>query len=504
MQGDRIERILRSGEPEPAAARRIEADGRVIAPGFIDVHSHSDVAPLSEPQMESTLRQGVTTVVVGNCGSSAFPVTGASQMSALSWGAAPGLRMDWGSFDEYLERVDAARPAVNVAALLGHGTLRTAAMGMERRAPTTDEMATMRYLLAEGLEAGAVGLSSGLVYPPGLHATTEEVAKLASVVAPVGGLYVSHVRGEGDRVFEAVSECIEIGRWASIPSHVSHLKVETEPMWGRADDLLALIDGARSRADDVSADQYPYTAWETELSSILPPWASLEEIPRLTADRAGHERLVRDVADGLPGWQSTVKGVGWDRLVIGAHAPEPELIGLSIAAIAAERGRTSEESAFDLLIADPHTVVVGHAMIEEDVRTIAGRSDIMVGSDSHAVSPGGLLGRFRVHPRYYGTFPRVLARYVREEALLTLEAAVRKMTSLAADRFGLAGRGRIAAGAFADLALFDPGRIADLATFDEPHRFPRGIEIVIVNGRVAWDGERYGERAGRTLRRGLS
>lgn len=503
VRGDRIERIVRAGEPEPRAAQRIDAAGLVAAPGFIDVHNHSDVIPLVEPAMESMLRQGVTTVIVGNCGSSAFPAAGAGGMGDLAWGVTGDLLIDWDSFDEYLDRIDASRPAVNVAALIGHGTLRTAVMAMERRPPTADEMGKMQRLLADGMEAGAIGLSTGLHYVPGAHATTDEVVELATALRRSGGLYVSHIRGEGDRVFEAVSECIDVGRRSGVPSHVSHLKVETELAWNRAGELLDLIDEARRGGDDVSADQYPYTAWETELSSVLPPWASLDDLGELTAALAPHDRLVRDVEEGLPGWQSSVKGIGWERLVIAAHAPEPGITGHSLAEIAADRGRSPADATFELLLADPHTSLIGHGMIEEDVRRIAAREDVMVGSDGLAVSPEGALGRFNVHPRYYGTFPRVLARYVREEGLLSLQTAVRKMTSLPADRFGLAGRGRIAEGAVADLVVFDPERITDRATFEAPHVFPDGVEKVVVNGRVAWDGFAYGERAGRALRRGV-
>lgn len=271
VSGDRISRILRDGEPPSDAARRIEAAGRVLTPGFIDVHNHSDISPFVEPGMDSMMRQGVTTVVVGNCGASAAPPAGAAEMAELTGVRPEDLDLGWRTFGEYLSRVDAARPAINVAALVGHGSVRLAVMGEERRPPTPSEMAAMRALVEEALEAGAVGLSSGLIYAPGIYATTDELVALASVAGSRGGLYASHVRGEGAPVFEAVAECIEIGGRAEVPSHVSHLKVETSLVWGRAAELLSLIDDARARGDDVSADQYPYTAWESELASCLPP-----------------------------------------------------------------------------------------------------------------------------------------------------------------------------------------------------------------------------------------
>ncbi|MFB3737853.1 MAG: amidohydrolase family protein [Candidatus Velamenicoccus archaeovorus] len=502
VQGDRIERLIRPGMAEPSAARRVDVAGRVVAPGFVDVHDHSDLSPLAEPWMDSMLRQGITTVVVGNCGSSAVPPAGLAEMAG--WTGLPPRELDlldlsWTTLAGYLERVDAARPAVNVATLVGHGALRLQAMGDERRAPTPDELRAMRTLLARGMEEGAVGLSSGLIYTPGIHATTEELVELAAALDGVG-LYASHVRGEGEPVFEAVEECIEIGRRAGVPSHVSHLKLETDLVWGRAEELLARIDEARAAGDDVSADQYPYPAWESELASLLPPWAGPADLPRLLADAGTRERLVRSVERGEPGWQSSVRGVGWDRLVIVAHAGSTEHTGRSIAEIAAATGTEPAQAMFDLLMRDPRTSLIGHAMLEDDVRTIVAREDVMVATDGVAVSPEGPMGRFNVHPRYYGTFPRVLGRYVREEGLLSIGAAIRKMTSLPAGRFGLAGRGRIVPGAFADLVVFDPHRIADRATFEAPHAFPEGIELVVVNGRVAWDGERR-ERAGRALRR---
>ena len=502
--GNRIEDVLGPHESEPPTADRIDGSGRVVSPGFVDVHSHSDLTPLVEPTMDSMLRQGVTTLVVGNCGGSAYPVAGAAEMAALAGADPADLSLDWSTFGEYLERVDAARPALNLAALVGHGTLRGTVLGTEqRRVPSEGELWTMRQLLADALEEGAVGLSSGLVYAPGHHATTDELSTVAGALGEHGGIYASHIRGEGSSVFDAVAECAEIGRRAGVPSHVSHLKVETRPMWGRSDELLLLLDGERERGADVTADQYPYTAWETELSSALPPWVTPTELPEVLEDPAARERLATAIDQGEPGWVNVGRGIGWDRLVIGSHLPDPSLTGRSIARLSQDRHQEPHEVITTLLIADPYTGLLGHAMHEDDVRAILARKDVFVATDGLAISPEGPLGAFAIHPRYYGTFPRVLGRYAREEGLLSLEAAVRKMTSLPAERFGLARRGRIDPGAFADLVVFDPARIADRATYERPHTFAEGIDVVVVNGRIAWDGSVV-QRHGRALRRGES
>ena len=499
VEGDRIAAV--SDRTDLEGDRVIDARGRVLAPGFVDTHSHADLSAFVEPWMDSAVRQGITTVVVGNCGSSPWPNAGLEESASLVGVGAADLPTRWSSYADYLDALDAARPACNVATLVGQGAVRGEAMGSERRPPTDDELGTMRRLVAEAVDAGAVGMSTGLIYPPGMHARTEELVELARVAGEHGGIYASHIRDEGRAVFDAVAEAVRIGREGHLPAHVSHLKVESSYAWGRAEELLALLDRSRADGADVTADQYPYTAWETSLATILPPWAPVETLPELLVDDRSTERLVEAIEHGEPGWAGNVDGIGWERIVIGSHQPDASVSGRTVAELADDRGAPPVEVALALLLADAFTGMIGHGMLEEDVRLIASRPDVMVGTDGVAIAPDGPLGRFSVHPRYYGTFPRVLARYVREEGLLDLPTAIRKMTSLAADRFGLRDRGRIEEGAFADLVLFDPVRVNDTATFETPHRFPDGIDIVVVNGRVAWDGTRV-ERAGRAVRRG--
>lgn len=477
------------------AERTLPALGRVLAPGFVDVHTHSDLSPLVDADMASTLRQGVTTAIVGNCGSSPWPSAGFAECAQMAGAAPASLGSTFTSFGDYLDRLEAAAPSVNVAALVGHGAVRAEVMGFARRPPTSDERHRMRDLVTAAMGDGALGLSTGLIYAPGIYADTDEVVALAEESGRAGGVYASHIRGEGIHLFRAVDEAIEIGRRAGLPAHVSHLKCETAFMWGRAPELLERIHAA----EDVSTDQYPYTAWGSVLWSLLPPWAPVADLAELLRDAPTRARLVQAVEEGEgDAFQSSVAGVGWDRIVIEATADEA-CNGLSLAAIADQRGVAPVDACFALLMEDPETACIGHAMDEADVRTILGDPDVMVASDSSAMGPDGALGALPVHPRTYGTFPRALGPPVRD-GVLTLEQAVRKMTSLPADRFGLVGRGRIAEGAVADLVLFDPAIVTDTAWFGAPHRFPEGIDVVVVNGSVAWEGGAIA-RHGRVLRR---
>lgn len=498
--GDRIAWTGRDGVPPPRAARTIDGGGRILAPGFVDVHNHSDLSPFVLPAMPSTIRQGVTTVVVGNCGSSPWPLSGWEEGVQLAYGdpsARP--RPAWTSWTDYLDAIDEAQPAANVATLIGHGALRKEALGLARRAPDNGELRAMRQMAAEAVGAGAFGLSSGLIYVPGMYAATDELVAIAEAVAASGGLYASHIRGEGEHLFLAVDEAIEIGRRAGLPVHVSHLKCETALVAGRAGELLARFH----TDDDVTGDQYPYAAWCSSLSSLLPPWAPVHDLEAIVRDRENRERLRRAVQLGEPDFQSSIAGVGWDAIVI-VGTREERWNGRDVASIAEELGFEPFAAMVALLREDPDTSCIGHAMDEADVRTILADPGVFVASDASATAPDGPGGALPVHPREYGTFPRALA-LARDEGFLPLEAMIRKMTTLPAERFGLRDRGRVAERGFADLVLFDPVAVRDTATFAAPHAFPAGIDLVLVNGRVAWDGAAPGgERAGRALRRGSS
>jgi N-acyl-D-amino-acid deacylase len=497
MKADRIAAVGHEGAPIPEATRTIEAGGAVVAPGFIDVHNHSDLSPFVLPEMPSVVRQGVTTVVVGNCGLSPWPLAGYPEAVELAYAdPADHPVPSWQSFGDYLAAVDEANPAVNVAALVGHGAIRLEVLGHDRRAPDHDELQRMRALVADALDAGAVGLSTGLIYTPGIHAGTDEVIALAEESAARGGIYASHIRGEGRDLFRAVDEALDIGRRAQVPVHISHLKCESSRVWGRAEELLAKIHDAA----DATGDQYPYAAWNSSLASLLPPWASPSELERMARDASTRDRLRRAVEEGEDDFQSSIDGVGWDRVVI-VGTKDERWRGRDVAAIGQEMGFDPFAAFVRLLVEDPSTSCIGHAMHDDDVRTIVADPEVFVASDGSAIDPASPAGALPVHPRDYGTFPRVLARYVSEEGVLSLGAAIRKMTSLPADRFGLTGRGRIAEGAFADLVVFDPGTVNDEATYASPQRFPSGIVTVVVNGTVALESSHI-TRAGGAFRRG--
>jgi N-acyl-D-aspartate/D-glutamate deacylase len=461
VRGARIETV---GEVPGRGGREIDASGLALAPGFIDVHTHDDFAALIHPDMAFKARGGVTTCVVGNCGFGAAPWREASLIARAFH---PKAELpEWQGYAGYLARLDAEPPSLNVAVLVGHGTLRLAAMGNEVRAPTTTELARMEGMLREGFEAGALGLSTGLIYEPGRHADTDEIVTLAAVAAEYGGLYTTHMRNEAEGLVESVEEAIEIGERAGVRVQISHHKASGRANWGAVRDSLARIEAARARGARVNADQYPYTAASTVLGAII--------------GLAGRGEGDVEPAD----------------VVLASTADHPQWEGRSLAELAAEWGVSGREVGQRVLAAEPGATVILHSMCEEDVRTVMRHPTTMIGSDGLPTLDG------RPHPRLYGSFARVLGRYAREAGLFPLEEAVHRMTGLPARVFGLVDRGLVREGACADLVVFDPERVIDRGTFEDPNQYPEGIPHVIVNGvQVVRDAVHTGARPGLTLRR---
>ena len=490
ISGDRITAVGRIDEP---ARRTIDADELFVCPGFIDMHTHSDLRLLVEPGHEAKICQGVTLELLGQDGLSYAPVNDAvlEQLRAqlAGWNGDPaGFDWSWRTVGEYLDRLDRSGIAVNAAYLVPHGTLRLCAMGYDDRAPTGDELAQMKRSLAEGLAQGAVGLSAGLTYAPGMYATDDELVALCEVMRELGGFYCPHHRNYGLHALEAYADSIEIARHAGVPLHLAHAHLGFAVNKGRAPELLALIDAARAEGVDVSLDTYPYLAGSTYLHAFLPSWmhegGAAETIRRLR-DPALRERLRTELEDeGSDGFHEIP--MDWSVVVVR---------GRSIAELAGDAGVRPIDYVCDLLADEELSVsCIAHTGNEENVRTIMAHDAHMVGSD-------GILIGDPPHPRGWGTFPRYFAVYVRELGILTWEQAVRKMTSLPAQRLGFGDRGGLRAGMHADITCIDPETVRDTATYEQPRSLPEGIPFVLVNGRVAVDGgRRTDELAGRALR----
>lgn len=476
--GDRIVLVSRSPLERDSATRVMDATGRVVAPGFIDLHAHLDPL-LRLPGAESAVRQGVTTALGGPDGSSPWPL-------------AP-----------YLDSAQALGLGLNVAFLTGHNTIRRRVMGMADRAPTADELRRMREMVAQAMGDGAWGLSTGLKYLPGAYAKTDEVVALAQAAADSGGIYTSHLREEGLGLIDGVEEAIEIGRRAHIPVILTHHKVVGKPMWGASVRTLAMIDSARAAGIDVMADQYPYTATYTGIGVLVPAWARADgdsAFARRLADPALRDSIVKGIVFNI----LNDRGGGDISRVQLAKVPwKRDLEGKTLADWARERGmeptpETGAELVIDALQRGGASAIY-HVLDDADVERIMRYPHTMIGSDGRLVRPG----EGHPHPRWYGTFPRVLGRYVREKHVLTLEEAVHKMTGMSASRLGLRDRGQLADGMYADVVVFDPATVEDRATFEDPHQYPVGIDYVLVNGVAVVDGGKFTDaRAGKVLKRG--
>jgi dihydroorotase/N-acyl-D-amino-acid deacylase len=487
------------------ARRMFMARGMVLAPGFIDMHCHSDLSVFVNPDAEIKLRQGVTLEVLGNCGSSLAPLVADSrslvQAENVSQMDSWDQPLDWSSYGDYIRALYTNGLCINTVGLVGHGTLRLAAMGQSDAPPNPGQMDSMKSLLDRSLEEGAAGMSTGLIYAPGCFADTPELVELAKVTGRQGGFYASHIRNEAEGILAALDEIIRIGRQGRVPVHVSHLKVAGKRNWHLRDAVIDKLQAARAGGVDITCDVYPYYHSCTTMLALLPPW-SLEGgmealIPRLR-DPAQRRRIIKDMKDGIAGWENMVYNSGWDRIAVSSVQSRENKAaeGRSLAAIAAAREMDPFELVLDLVEVENGAVsIITESMNEENMVRFLTLPFAMVGSD-------GSPSRGRPHPRLYGTFPRVIRRIVRELGALPLEAAVHKMSGLTAGRLGLQDTGIIRRGFRADAVIFDPLTFGDTATYDDPRNFPRGLVATLVNGNVVIDGENHtGERAGEFYRR---
>jgi N-acyl-D-amino-acid deacylase len=503
IEGRRVVAVARDRSLESAVAgTTLDATGKYVSPGFIDIHTHSDRSILINGRMESKIRQGVTTEVGGNCGSGVAP--------ALGKAAAAEAELEsrtWPTQAAYFEAIERSGIAGNYCTWVGHGTLRASTVGYEMRSPTGEELDEMRRLLHESLEAGAFGLSTGLIYAPSGFAHTDELIALSQVVKEHGGLYASHIRNEGSGLLDAVGEAIAIGRGAGVPVQLAHHKATGKQNWGLVHESLALMDRARDEGVDVACDQYPYIASSTGLTSVLPKAAlegGREAIAARLRDRAQRAVLRVEIYAARPDYEALEAGSGWFNVLVARCRGDRALEGRRLGEVAVERGLDPFDLACEALLAsDCYVPCVFFSMCEEDVRTVMQWPHTMIGSDASSVAPYGQLGEGKPHPRAYGTFARVLGRYVREQGVLTWESALHKMTGQPAARLELKERGLLKAGQWADVVVFDPAAVQDEATFVEPHRYASGISDVLVNGvPVIRGGEHTGTLPGQVLRRG--
>ena len=506
IEDDRIAAIAPDLPGE--AARVIDASGQVVSPGFIDAHSHSDLFYFACPSAESKIRQGVTTEVVGMCSFSQAPLRRGQEDVVKGWTGGMGANADvhWESFAQYLDALRAIRPAVNVAHFVGHGALRIAAMGFEHRPASEADVESMAWLLADALDAGAFGFSTGLVYPPSAYSDTAELIALARAMRSRGGLYFSHVRGESSMVLDSITEAIRIGEEGDVGVQISHVKTSGKENWPKIDAALRLFDSARARGVDVTGDVYPYNAGSTKLDNLMPAWAHEGGIARLMerlSDRATRTRIARECLVDGERWRTVSQGeIGFDQVFI-ASCRRREVEGLNLSQLARQSGLAPVDALMNLLVEQRCTVgMVSFGQSLENVAKVLAHPALMIGSDSIPLFAGDGEKPGKPHPRTYGTFPHVLAEYARERRLFSLETAVHKMTGMPATRLRLNDRGLLRPGYAADITVFDPQTVQDESTYADPHRYPSGIPYVVVNGTVVVDSGRMTDgRAGRVLTR---
>jgi N-acyl-D-amino-acid deacylase len=473
-------KILKIGNfDNVTAAKVIDAKGLIVSPGFIDVHTHIEGDEFKNPTANNFILDGVTTVVTGNCGSSNVDIK------------------------KYLWQIDSLKPSINVATLIGHNDVRKAVMGRANRQPSEEEMKRMEALVDQGMQAGAVGLSTGLIYIPGTYSKTDEIVRLAKVAAKYKGVYASHMRDEGDSVVQAINEALLVGREAHIPVEISHFKLSGQQNWGRSTETVAMVKNAREQGIEVTIDQYPYTASSTSLSTLLPDEILADGQDSIRA-RLQRPEIRKYVTDYMLAKLKKRKLKHLSYAVVAYYKPDTSYNGKSIEEINLLKGRKHKakvetETVMDMMMEGGASAVF-HGMGDEDVKRIMQYPFNMFASDASI----RIFGEGVPHPRGYGTNARVLSKYVREEKVLSLEEAVRRMTSLPAQKFGLKDRGLLKEGLAADILVFDDKAVQDLSTYQQPHAYSKGFQYVLVNGQlVVENGQHLGARSGVALRRSL-
>lgn len=500
-------RIARIGSLEDASARRvIDAQGLTVTPGFIDMLGQSELSMLVNPHLPSKIFQGITTEITGE-GNSIAPVNARLLAADRDGYEHYQIQPDWTTFAGYFARLEKQGMGINLASYVGATELRRMVIGEENRAPTAAELDHMKALVREAMQQGAVGLSTALQYAPAPYASTEELIALAREAAKFGGIYATHMRSEGDAIDQSLDEVFRIGREAQIPVEIWHLKAAGKQNWGRMPEIVSRIDRARSSGIDVEADTYAYPAWFNTFSAFVPPWAHEGGDQKMVArlkDPATRARVRHEMETDASGWDNEWREIPGPEAILVSVVQNRELLplqGKTIAQIAQAEHKDPIETIFDLLIKDPSMSVAVFAMSEQDIALALKQPWVSVDNDSQGTAPDGLLGQEHPHPRAYGTFPRILRKYVREEKLLSLQEAIRKFSALPAQRMRLTDRGVLKQGMWADIAVFDPATIHDVATFENPNHLSVGMQYVLVNGVPVIDhGQVTTALPGRVLR----
>ncbi len=498
VKDGKIERIEPSLQLD--CQKEVNAANKIVCPGFIDIHSHSDATIMINRKAESKIRQGITTEVVGNCGISAAPLTTAflsevkDHLTVNSdFGRADEIGKSWITFGEYITFLNELSLGINIMPMVGLGTLRSAVMGIKSGPPTIDEMREMEDLLEKSLEEGAAGLSTGLEYIPDILSRVEELIQLCRVVKRQNKLYASHIRRESQGLFPAIEEAIRCGEESGCQVEISHLKLGGKINWGKTDQLFDILERAISRGVCLSWDQYPYIAWGTGLADYVPHWVIQEGHKKMIAylsDTATRKKIRMEINKEIKKGIHAYNTASWENVQIAmVKSPEYKAIeGKRISKIAKELNTDPLDFVFDLLIKERGLVkTLVFCMDEEDIKTIMKHPHTIIASDGRAVAPYGELKKGATHPRYYGAFPRVLGKYVRDEKVLSLETAIKKMTSMPAKTMGLDTRGTLAPNMVADITIFDPETVCDVATYENPHQYSKGIEKVILSGEIIID-----------------